>query len=94
MWHAIMVTAIYGDPRCGRGDSMPGMDGENRVVGWWARGDLNPGPPPCQGGVLTRLDDGPSPPRLEGSVYLSPPPLLGLFLFHAFPLGRLLIGVA
>ena len=27
---------------------------------WWARGDLNPGPPPCQGGVLTRLDDGPS----------------------------------
>ncbi len=28
---------------------------------WWARGDLNPGPPPCQGGVLTRLDDGPSP---------------------------------
>ncbi len=27
---------------------------------WWARGDLNPGPPPCQGGVLTRLDDGPT----------------------------------
>ncbi len=26
---------------------------------WWARGDLNPGPPPRQGGVLTRLDDGP-----------------------------------
>ena len=26
---------------------------------WWARGDLNPGPPPCEGGVLTRLDDGP-----------------------------------
>ncbi len=26
---------------------------------WWARGDLNPGPPPCKGGVLTRLDDGP-----------------------------------
>jgi hypothetical protein len=21
---------------------------------------LNPGPPPCEGGVLTRLDDGPS----------------------------------
>ena len=28
--------------------------------GWWARGDLNPGPPPCEGGVLTRLDDGPT----------------------------------
>ena len=28
---------------------------------WWARGDLNPGPPPCKGGVLTRLDDGPAP---------------------------------
>ncbi len=27
---------------------------------WWARGDLNPGPPPCEGGVLTRLDDGPT----------------------------------
>ena len=27
---------------------------------WWARGDLNPGPPPCKGGVLTRLDDGPT----------------------------------
>ncbi|BAB65320.1 hypothetical protein STK_03425 [Sulfurisphaera tokodaii str. 7] len=25
----------------------------------WARWDLNPGPPPRQGGVLTRLDDGP-----------------------------------
>ena len=25
----------------------------------WARGDLNPGPPPRKGGVLTRLDDGP-----------------------------------
>ncbi|ACP38611.1 ORF D-335 domain protein [Sulfolobus islandicus M.14.25] len=25
----------------------------------WARWDLNPGPPPCQGDVLTRLDDGP-----------------------------------
>ncbi len=24
---------------------------------------MNPGPPPCQGGVLTRLDDGPSPTR-------------------------------
>ena len=30
---------------------------------WWARGDLNPGPPPCKGGVLTRLDDGPAPRR-------------------------------
>jgi hypothetical protein len=28
-------------------------------IGWWARGDLNPGPPPCEGGVLSRLDDGP-----------------------------------
>ncbi len=28
----------------------------------WARGDLNPGPPPCEGGVLTRLDDGPCAP--------------------------------
>ncbi len=28
-------------------------------AGWWGRGDLNPGPPPCKGGVLTRLDDGP-----------------------------------
>ncbi len=27
--------------------------------GWWARGDSNPGPPPCKGGVLTGLDDGP-----------------------------------
>ena len=34
------------------------MDGVEEV--WWARGDLNPGPPPCEGGVLTRLDDGPS----------------------------------
>ena len=30
---------------------------------WWARGDLNPGPPPCKGGVLTRLDDGPAPSK-------------------------------
>jgi phosphoserine phosphatase len=29
-------------------------------IGWWARGDSNPGPPPCKGGVLTGLDDGPS----------------------------------
>ena len=29
------------------------------LIGWWARGDLNPGPPPCEGGVLSRLDDGP-----------------------------------
>ena len=34
---------------------------DKRASSWWARGDLNPGPPPCQGGVLTRLDDGPSP---------------------------------
>ena len=26
----------------------------------WARGDLNPGPPPRKGGVLTGLDDGPA----------------------------------
>ena len=26
---------------------------------WWARGDLNPRPPPREGGVLTGLDDGP-----------------------------------
>ena len=32
-------------------------------IDWWARGDLNPGPPPCKGGVLTRLDDGPAPPK-------------------------------
>ena len=32
---------------------------ERNVSNWWARGDLNPGPPPCKGGVLTRLDDGP-----------------------------------
>ncbi len=32
-------------------------------IDWWARGDLNPGPPPCKGGVLTRLDDGPAPQR-------------------------------
>ncbi len=25
---------------------------------------MNPGPPPCQGGVLTRLDDGPTPCRV------------------------------
>ena len=31
----------------------------------WARWDLNPGPPPRQGGVLTRLDDGPT------NLYLS-----------------------
>ena len=24
---------------------------------------MNPGPPPCKGGVLTRLDDGPAPPK-------------------------------
>jgi hypothetical protein len=30
------------------------------MVLWWARGDLNPGPPPCEGGVLTGLDDGPN----------------------------------
>ncbi len=29
------------------------------LMKWWARGDSNPGPPPCEGGVLTRLDDGP-----------------------------------
>ncbi len=28
----------------------------------WARWDLNPGPLPCKGSVLTRLDDGPSFP--------------------------------
>ncbi len=32
---------------------------QNKTSYWWARGDLNPGPPPCKGGVLTRLDDGP-----------------------------------
>ncbi len=25
----------------------------------WAGGDLNSGPPPCQGGILTRLDHRP-----------------------------------
>ncbi len=34
---------------------------------WWARGDLNPGPPPRQGGVLTRLDDGPLGPSGNSS---------------------------
>ncbi len=34
-------------------------NGREASGNWWARGDLNPGPPPCQGGVLTRLDDGP-----------------------------------
>ena len=28
---------------------------------WWARGGSNPGPPPCEGGVITRLDHGPVP---------------------------------
>ncbi len=28
---------------------------------WWARGGLNPGPPPCEGGVITSLDHGPPP---------------------------------
>ncbi len=29
---------------------------------------MNPGPPPCEGGVLTRLDDGPSRPwGLQGT---------------------------
>ncbi|ACS32817.1 SSV1 integrase-like protein, N-fragment [Thermococcus gammatolerans EJ3] len=23
------------------------------VCNWWARGDSNPGPPPCKGGVIT-----------------------------------------
>ncbi|BAD84294.1 SSV1 integrase homolog, N-fragment [Thermococcus kodakarensis KOD1] len=27
---------------------------------WWARGDSNPGPPPCEGGVITSLDHGPA----------------------------------
>ena len=27
---------------------------------WWARGDLNPEPPPCKGGVLTGLNDRPA----------------------------------
>ncbi len=35
-------------------------NGQEASRDWWARGDLNPGPPPCEGGVLTRLDDGPS----------------------------------
>ena len=26
---------------------------------WWARGDLNPGPSPCEGDVITSLDHGP-----------------------------------
>ena len=30
---------------------------------WWAGQDLNLRPPPRKGGVLTRLDDRPTPPR-------------------------------
>ena len=29
-------------------------------IGWWARGDLNPGPPGYQPGALTGLSYGPS----------------------------------
>ncbi len=52
--------------RCGEVKTMKLGDEKSKEVKeksntkWWARGDLNPGPPPCQGGVLTRLDDGPS----------------------------------
>ncbi len=34
---------------------------------WWARGGSNPGPPPCEGGVITRLDHGPIPGIVGGS---------------------------
>ncbi len=27
---------------------------------WWARGDSNPGPSPCEGDVITSLDHGPA----------------------------------
>ena len=36
-------------------------EGRSCETEWWARGDSNPGPPPCQGGVITSLDHGPSP---------------------------------
>ena len=59
---------------------------------WWARGDLNPGPPPCEGGVLTRLDDGPTPPtpqtREEG---VKPLPLFAYF--HVFGLSLFSLSV-
>ena len=35
-------------------------EGLGAVPPQWARRDLNPRPPPCEGGVLTRLDDGPT----------------------------------
>jgi hypothetical protein len=41
----------------------------------WARPDSNRGPPPCQGGVLTRLDD---EPYLLSSCFLS----LRFLLWH------------
>ncbi len=45
---------------------------------WWARGDSNPGPPPCQGGVITSLDHGPARGWWTGrDLNPGPPPCQG-----------------
>ncbi len=36
-----------------------GVSGPRSNIFKWARPDLNRGPPPCEGGILTRLDDEP-----------------------------------
>ncbi len=38
---------------------------------------MNPGPPPCKGGVLTRLDDGPEAPTV-----LTSKPFYNLYCFN------------
>lgn len=41
-----------------------GRDGNrSNLKEWWAGPDLNRRPPPRKGGVLTRLDDRPTPPK-------------------------------
>ncbi len=55
----LMWKPIWGVEIVGVGLLEVGLELWVGFIGWWARGDLNPGPPPCEGGVLSRLDDGP-----------------------------------
>ena len=61
---------------------------QETIENWWARGDLNPGPPPRQGGVLTRLDDGPPRSTVGNYIVSSGLKLLDTDSKYFFGLGR------